>query len=311
MDVPRNEFSALEQTMHPQLAELVRAARTQRSAAVTVCAADVVVERSVASRLPWIGVALAAGLAALWAIRPRAEPPAPRPSESTAIARAEATDSAALRAPKPEQARATEASDSGATSLVVEGASVVSMSGATPQLRNDRLLLRAGTVRVTSGGESIALTVERDAGLPVQVLEIAAASEVVVDAKTGALTVIRGAAVWAEDDEVEREVEPEKVLPTTGSLQVAAERAMMRGDRKTAVARLRQLNRLYPRSRANRAGLLDLARLEKALGRPERAACAYGLFLARWPSAPEVGSVRSAAAALGSVQCRGLRPQRG
>jgi len=99
--------------------------------------------------------------------------------------------------------------------------------------------------------------------------------------------------------------------PTAAELAAQAEKAMLAGRHGQAVKILRTLVRTHPRSAAAKAGLIDLARLEKRLGRPARAQCAYALFVRRFPGDSRVSGVKASLAALGRSQprCRGLSPR--
>ena len=99
--------------------------------------------------------------------------------------------------------------------------------------------------------------------------------------------------------------------PTAAELAAQAEKAMLAGRHGQAVKILRTLVRTHPRSAAAKAGLIDLARLEKRLGRPARAQCAYVLFVRRFPGDSRVSGVKASLAALGRSQprCRGLSPR--
>lgn len=97
---------------------------------------------------------------------------------------------------------------------------------------------------------------------------------------------------------------------SASELSSRAEAAMARGDRSAALGYLRRLASGYPRSPQARAGLLDLARLEAARGRDDRAHCAYVVFLRRWPEASVREEVGRAMAKLEApAGCRGLDPR--
>lgn len=115
----------------------------------------------------------------------------------------------------------------------------------------------------------------------------------------------RGQARWADDG-------PETIhaasRPSALELAREAEAELGAGDRDGAIAVLQTLVRTHPRSGAARAGLLDLARLHKAAGQPDRARCAYELYLQRWPTSRLRDDVQSALDKLGEGRaCRGLQ----
>ena len=117
----------------------------------------------------------------------------------------------------------------------------------------------------------------------------------------------RGQARWADD-------RPETIhaasRPSALELARKAEAELGAGDRDGAIAVLQTLVRTHPRSGAARAGLLDLARLHKAAGQPDRARCAYELYLQRWPTSRLRDDVQSALDKLGEGRaCRGLQPR--
>lgn len=184
------------------------------------------------------------------------------------------------------------------------------VGNATVRTHDGRVSKRQGEVVLEGGHYEI--TTE-DAPMRVQVgvrtLEISTASDVYIDASVETVTfeTIRGEASWVEP----RKDPKPKSTPSARELQQRAELAMQAGERAAAIDTLRVLVRRHPRSTAARVGLLDLARLEKARARPERASCAYALFLARWPEAAEAKRVREALRGLGQgAQCKGLRPVR-
>lgn len=158
----------------------------------------------------------------------------------------------------------------------------------------------SGTFVVRTGEESLELPVRA------RVLEIAAASEVFVDNSVveTSFHVRAGSARWRPAAPSSKSKESAAVLATR------AEKAMIAGEHAEAIRILRQLVRQHPSSAAAKGGLIDLARLEKKVGRSARAHCAYALFLERFPRDARAPSVRSADDAVGvsATECRGLRP---
>ncbi len=98
-------------------------------------------------------------------------------------------------------------------------------------------------------------------------------------------------------------------LPSAATLARRAEALIEKGDRNAAIDVLTTLVERHPRSSATRAALLDLGSLLKAAGRTSEAACAYQLYLERWPYGQVASEVELAATRLGTVTCRDLRPR--
>ena len=98
--------------------------------------------------------------------------------------------------------------------------------------------------------------------------------------------------------------------PSADELATEAEQHMAAGRTKQAIATLRKLVTTHPRSAAARTGLIDLGRWLTRSGQKDRARCAYGVFLERFPGHALAGDVTAAQRALGSgPECRGLRPR--
>ncbi|MFO0634849.1 MAG: tetratricopeptide repeat protein [Nannocystaceae bacterium] len=98
---------------------------------------------------------------------------------------------------------------------------------------------------------------------------------------------------------------------SAAELSRQAEAAMADRRRRDAITLLETLVRRFPDHAAARTALLDLGRLLRDTGKPDRARCAYQAFVARWPDDPMRSEIDRALAALGSgPACSGLRPQR-
>jgi len=108
--------------------------------------------------------------------------------------------------------------------------------------------------------------------------------------------------------------EPRRTSPnaaTADDLAREAEAQMAAGSQRQAIATLRKLVTLHPRSAAARSGLIDLGRLLEGAGQTDEARCAYALFLQRFAGHALGGDVAKAQRALGEgPACRGLRPRR-
>ena len=143
---------------------------------------------------------------------------------------------------------------------------------------------------------------------PGRVLEVHPGAEVELDAAgNGRVTLLQGRATWIDADGRRRAVTFERA-PTDGAAALArtAEQKMAAGDWTGAIEALESLVRKHPRSAAAKAGLLDLARLYRADGRSDRARCAYGTYLERWPGSRVQGEVEQALADLGGGDCHSI-----
>lgn len=291
---------------HPELQALLSRARDQPAPEVQVRFEDV---RAAARRRTWTrgwvaAAALAVGAVSLWAVT-RPSPPPSHPAAAPRVAVAQP-----LEAEVPDPASVAVPSEVAAVLQVGVGATVEPLEGTEPPaLRGTQVELGVGRYRVQTGAETL------DLPLGARVLQIATASEVVVDTSLEhtAFEVRRGQAAWRADAPAPAAsvaVEPTP-KPRAGALLTEAESAMARGDRAGAIRLLRRLVRLHPSAVATKAGLIDLARLEKAAGRPQRAHCAYQVFIRRFASDARAPAVRRADDALAqpSVQCRGLSPR--
>lgn len=135
-----------------------------------------------------------------------------------------------------------------------------------------------------------------------------------------------GVAAWIGADgtrtpiEVERIDVPVNIASTTSELANAepsaaelarkAEQQLLSGAREDAIGTLRKLVRKYPRTPQARTALLDLARQERLAGQPDRARCAYLLYLERWPHSEVRGEIDKQLGKLGEgPACRGLDPR--
>ncbi|MBX7079614.1 MAG: tetratricopeptide repeat protein [Nannocystaceae bacterium] len=105
--------------------------------------------------------------------------------------------------------------------------------------------------------------------------------------------------------------QPQTREPSAAELSRQAEAAMADRRKRDAIALLETLVRRFPDHAAARTALLDLGRLLRDTGKPDRARCAYQRFVARWPDDPMRSEIDRALAALGSgPECSGLRPRR-
>lgn len=283
----------------PRLDALIRAAREQPAPVVGVRVEDIRAAASArASKRWWGGLAAAAVVAiSLWAVQGRtpeqvAGPPEDSPVVALANEPAVAHPEPRLRDPEPES-RAL-------SSIGV--ASVEPLEGAREPGADKEggVVLTGGRYRIVTTDTATVVTVVG------RVLEISAATDVVVDAgvEHSSFRIVKGAATWSKP-----EASPAEPGPGAKRLASRAEAALLSGRLEEAVRLLRQLVQAHPRGSVTKAGLLDLARLEKRLGRAERAHCAYMLFSKRFPTDARTPTVRRADEALGlTARCRGLRP---
>ncbi len=187
------------------------------------------------------------------------------------------------------------------------------------------------------GGEH-AVRVEPSAGralrieLPERTLELVHGEldvQIVAQADAAPFVLVRlesGVAAWIGADgtrtqiEVERIDVPVKIASATTELASAepsaaelarkAEQQLLSGAREDAIGTLRKLVRKYPRTPQARTALLDLARQERLAGQPDRARCAYLLYLERWPHSEVRGEIDKQLGKLGEgPACRGLDPR--
>lgn len=294
---------------HPQLEAMIRAARSQPTPQVNVRFEDVQAAASRRSTWRVAALAAAAGLVGVvaWAwpqlqspsdqqlqqempsIAVADEVPALSPGATPTVPYAEATG-------RPRDTRGAKAEV-----LTLEGGATVERMDEGPA---PTPTLERGRFRVVTADQPVTLP------LGAQVLEIAAASEVFIDTTAPKISfeVHTGRAKWARDPD--RGGSSARPGPGATDLAAQAEAAVLARDHAEAARLLRKLVRLHPSSAAAKAGLIDLARLEKTLGNHRRAHCAYASFLARFPSDARAPSVRTADEALGlsAVQCRGLNP---
>ena len=285
---------------------MIRAAREQPAPAVTVTVEDIRAEASGRTSMRWWGgLAAAAGVAlSLWAFRSGGE-------ETPAPASVAAVDGSVVEPPVQPRAAAADVGTSGprmAASLSIEP-----LQGA-----EEARWAEGKAVSVDDGRYRIRTTEATTVSVAGRVLEVAAASLVVVEAgvEHSSFRVVKGHAAWVEPEpepepEPTPDAEPESPARRPGAKQLAsrAEAALVSGRREEAVRLLRQLVKGYPTGAATKAGLIDLARLEQRLGRPDRAHCAYAMFVKRFPTDTRTPTVRRADDALGQApRCRGLRP---
>lgn len=284
---------------HPQLDAMIRAAREQSAPAVTVTVGDIRAAASARSSVRWWGVLAAAAVVAVsvWAVREQPSTPAP--------VVAAADDPVA----QPPAARVPNISDapplhpqipSSAGIEPLDGADEPLSESSSPDGEGGVVALTGGRYRIQTSDVAMMVSV---AG---RVLEVSAASDVVVDARVehSSFRVVKGDAQWSTP-----EASPQVRGPSAKQLAAQAEAALLSGRLEDAVRLLRKLVLTHPRGPASKAALIDLARLEKRLGRPGRAHCAYALFSKRFPTDARTPTVRRADESLGhSPRCRGLRP---
>jgi hypothetical protein len=104
--------------------------------------------------------------------------------------------------------------------------------------------------------------------------------------------------------------EPSASEPSASELAREAERQLIAGKRDEATRLLRKLVRKYPRAPESKAALMDLASQEGLAGDPDRARCAYQLYLERWPHSEVRAEINKQIAKLGEgPSCRGLDPR--
>ncbi|MBV1858681.1 MAG: hypothetical protein KUG77_09745 [Nannocystaceae bacterium] len=292
-------FDSAPPPRHSALEAMLVAARAQSAPRVTVTVDDV---RAASMRRSWRrwggGVAAAIVLASLWAAAGRS------PAEATV----------ALGEP-PQVARLADVPLAAVRDDVVvpsEPQSPVSPRSVTPVIdplgdaeppvvgEGDVVALVSGQYRIQTLDAAMTVSV---AG---RVLEISVASEVIVDAslEQHSFRVVKGEAGWSTS----QDAGPARGADTK-SLATRAEAALVSGRLEEAVRLLRKLVSSRPRGAATKAAIIDLARLEKKLGRPRRAHCAYALFSKRFPTDARTPTVLQADEALGVTSlCRGLRP---
>lgn len=278
---------------------MIRAAREQPAPRVSVRVEDIRAAASARTSTRWWGGLAAAAVVAIsaWAVLGRAPEQTVGPTEDSPVV-AQADEPVVVA---PEQVRAQQKPDAGA----VPPASVADIErlGGAPEPATDSeggVVLADGRYRIQTTETSMVVRVVG------RVLEISAATDVVVDAgvEHSSFRIVKGAAKWSKP-----EARPAEPGPDARLLASRAEAALLSGRHEQAVRLLRQLVQAHPRGPATKAGLLDLARLEKRLGRDERAHCAYVLFSKRFPTDARTPTVRRADHALGrTARCRGLRP---
>ncbi len=137
--------------------------------------------------------------------------------------------------------------------------------------------------------------------------------ELVVAAASTQATLEVGVARWVapDMDAVAIPVGRALVFDDASSLARRADRRLGLGDRAGAIALLERLVQEHPESPVTRTGLIDLARLLRADGRPDAARCAYRHYLARYPERAQLADeVERALRNLGEgPPCDALRPK--
>ena len=283
----------------PEIDAMIRAARQQSAPVVNVSVEDIRAAASAGRTVRWWGALAVASVVAIsiWAVQTR-------PSAQTTVGAgggsqvASAEDSVPVPARQPAAQQGQAMTDTRA--VPSSFARIEPLEGAEEAASNEDgvVVLETGRYRIRATDGAMVVSV---AG---RVLDISAASEVVVDARLEhrSFRVVKGDAKWSE---------PEASPAGPGAKQLAsqAEAALLSGRLEEASRLLRRLVQAHPRGPAAKAALIDLARLEKRLGRSERAHCAYALFSKRFPTDARAPTVRRADDALGlSGSCRGLRP---
>lgn len=135
-----------------------------------------------------------------------------------------------------------------------------------------------------------------------------------------------GVAAWIAEDGTRTQIEVERIdvpvrdltvttevantEPSAAELARKAEQQLLAGAREDAIATLRKLVRKFPRTPQARTALLDLARQERIAGRPDRARCAYLLYVERWPHSEVRSEIDKQLGKLGEgPTCKGLDPR--
>lgn len=296
---------------HPQLDALIRAARAQPAPPLKVDIRDVHAESRRRSTRRVAGLALAAGLIGVVAfVGSSWHPPASSDALQPSLGAVDGhVAGPAGHAVVPEAVASAPRPDRRSRPMVELGddATIERLDGPDAP-RPDQL--GKGRFRVR--------THDRPARLEVgaRVLEISAASEVVVDTtvEQASFVVHAGEAQWAprtlEAGSSSRPSAAASSARAAAALSARAEAALVEGNDAQAVRILRTLVRRHASSAAAKTALIDLARLERKLGRKARAHCAYARFLQRFGTDAQAPSVRSADERLGQagVRCRGLEP---
>lgn len=295
MSLPFDETPA---PRHPELEAMIRAARAQPAPTVAVTLEDIHGAASSRRSVRWWGGLAAAAVVATswWAVRDPGPAPTPQ-ARATAVATEEP-----MPQPEAEQIPVVSEVQPEAPSALAS-ASIEPLEGADEPVSNERgvAALVQGRYRIQTAGSAISVSVNG------RVLEIAAASDVFVDARVehSSFRIEKGKANWSTSEKASTP----QPGPSAQQLTSQAEAAMLSGRHEDAVRLLRRLVQSHPRGPTTKAGLIDLARLEKRLGRPGRAHCAYALFSKRFPTDPRTPTVRRADDALDyAAGCRGLRP---
>lgn len=290
----------------PQLDAVIRAAREQPAPEVTVTVEDVRAASSARSAGRWwwgLAAVVIAGVS-IWALQSRAASEVLEVSPQVDRVTHMAETSSSPPSAEPSRKGLNDSDTGMGAKPVLSGHSLeatVEPLGDANKIEPDErgiVALTDGRYRIKTAGDAMSVSV---AG---RVLEISAASDVVVDARVrqSSFKVTRGSAAWSETA---------RTKPGPGAKELAnqAEAALLAGRRDEAAEVLRKLVQAHPRGPVTKAALIDLARLEKRLGRPARAHCAYALFSKRFPTDARAPTVRQADAALGlSPGCRGLLP---
>lgn len=284
---------------HPSLDAMIRAAREQSAPVLAVRVEDIRAAASTRTSVRWWGGLAAAAVVAIsiWALQGRVPEQTAQPSEDSSVV-ALAEDAPSPEQPPTEQELDARALPPGPGPV----ASIEPLEGALEPASDEGggVVLTDGRYRIQTTETATVVTVVG------RVLEISAATDVVVDAgvEHSSFRVVKGVAKWSKPEVSSAEPGPDAKL-----LASRAETALLSGRLEEAVRLLRQLVQAHPRGPTTKAGLLDLARLEKRLGRADRAHCAYVLFSKRFPTDARTPTVRRADDALGlTARCRGLRP---
>lgn len=292
--------------LDPRLRALTQRAARQKDPVVHVTLADIRRVARVRQRRAWVGsvAAFAAAIALAWVgLSRRADDGERVPAHAPSLAQAEKTE----ERPRLEPG-----------SVAMEPA-----SASAPALQPPTLA-EAIAVRALEGSPEPVILAPWTVGLYVAgeyEVRVAASAEHGLEVHT-----LGGGRVFAPGTQTRLVVTPQGELETpspaqpaisspvvpesAARLSKAAEEAMGAGERSTAIRMLRRLVGAFPRSPEARAGLLDLARLEMAMGHDARAACAYRVYLERWPETSVRPEVERALGKLGETpRCRGLQPR--
>lgn len=227
--------------------------------------------------------------------------------------------SAALLNPAIHVASSTEA-------VEVLGPWTIALRGGEHAIRVDQTSAQPTQPGLASSGP--ALRIE----LPERTLELVHGEldvQIIPQPDAAPFVVVRlesGVAAWIAEDGTRTQIEVERIdlpvaivtqttelassEPSAAELARKAEQDLLAGKREDAIGTLRKLVRKYPRTPQARTALLDLARQERLAARPDRARCAYLLYVERWPHSEVRSEIDKQLAKLGEgAACKGLDPR--